>query len=280
MANYSPVMDNLYVHKMLLRIQQEPSYANVFRNDLTNAFVKDMRNVANPDYQWTQNTIMSMSGETGTGKSIVMMSIGVNIFKNFTHENMFFFDQQILDNADKFPKNSFLVRDENTQKGVYGLGSTRASSQFGVMAETCRKYGMNLGLVEPSFMQTGITKIYLETVDFDIKRRLTRCALRDAKTLKYMGGVYIPVIPEDHPEWVAYNKKKDDFIESVRQGKMEGAKMDYDNVVDQIYEEIDTEIYRSKKERKAFIMRKYPVMTSGEIDMISTLLEVEIRENG
>lgn len=280
MVQYSPDMNEMYKYVMVQRIKDDPSYINIFSRDLTKPFFNDLKKIADPNNQWTQNTIISMSGETGSGKSIVMMSLGLAVFNKFSHKNMFFFDQQILDSADKFKPNSFIVRDENVQKGIYGLGSTRQASQFEVLAETCRKFGLNLGLVEPEFKQTAVTKIYLETIDYDIQRRITRCAIRDVKTMRYIGAVYIPVIKENNLEWIAYNKAKDNFMKSVREGNMQGAKADFDKIVDKVYADIDRDIYRTKKERRAYIMKKYPTHTSGEIDMISTLLEIEIRENG
>ena len=157
--NYQAEKDNLYQYKMLLRIKQNNSYKNIFRVDLTRPFLDDLKMIARSP-KFTRNTIISISGETGSSKSISALTLGLDNFQNFSYKNMFFYDQQILNYAHKFPKNSFIIRDENPQKAVFGQGSVRTAGQFVVLSETCRKYGLNLCLIEPSFIQNPITKIY------------------------------------------------------------------------------------------------------------------------
>jgi len=219
-----------------------------------------------------------MWGDTGSGKSISIISLGLEVFPNFSYKNVFFFDQQILNNAHKFPENTLIVRDENPQKAIFGVGSTRTSMQLGLLAETCRKAGLNLAFIEPDFAQRGITKIIIEAIDMDMERRITRLGVMDTKTQNYMGAIYIKVVEEDNEDWVKYNRIKDSFIKNIKKGGMEGAKIEYKSMVSKLLASIDLNIYKKKKERKAFIIQKYPTMTSGEIDILATLLEIELRK--
>jgi hypothetical protein len=280
MIKYNPYKNNMYMHRMLMRIRQNPSFKNVFKIDLTKAIIEDLKLITNPKHLFRQNTIINLSGETGSGKSISMISLGVDIFKNFSEKNIFFYDQEILNNAHKFPQDSFLIRDENPQKSIFGIGSNRTSSQIDVLAETCRKAGLNLGFVEPEFIQTGITKLILETVDMDVDRRLTRLAVRDTRTLDYMGAIYIKVVDEDNKIWIRYNKVKDAFIDDIKKGVLSKSKLNPKNIAKKIYEEIDLNIYKTKKERKIYIIDKFPNYTTGEIDLISTNLEIMLRKDG
>jgi hypothetical protein len=277
---YKPYKNNMYVHKMLMRLKQNPSFKNVFNVDLTQPIIKDLKLIADPTHLFRQNTIMNLSGETGSGKSMSLISLALDVFKDFNENNIFFYDQEILDKAHKFPQDTLLIRDENPQKSIFGIGSNRTSSQIGVLAETCRKAGLNLGFVEPEFIQTGITKLILETVDMDVERRLTRLAVRDTRTLDYMGAMYIKVVDEDNSVWVKYNKIKDNFIDDIKMGVMSKSKLNPKNIAKKIYDEINVEVYKTKKERKIFIIDKFPNYTSGEIDLISTNLEIMLRENG
>lgn len=276
---YIPYKDNLYKYKMLLRIRENASFKNVFRYNLTIPLMKDLKNIANPKHLFTQNFVLNLSGGTGEGKSISMLSLGFEIFSDFSYKNVFFFDQQILDNVKNFPQNTLLIRDENPAKSIFGLGSMRTTSQLSLLAETCRKAGLNLAFIEPSFTQHDVAKYILETVDMDTEHRITRLAIRDTRTLNYMGALYIRVVDEKNIDWVKYNRVKDKFIEDIKSGKLSDAKLDYESIANKMLKDIDTELYKNKKERKAYIITKFPSYTSGEIDMISTLLEVEIRKS-
>lgn len=244
-------------------------------NDRKNKMVYGFTLDSPTGYYITDNWMLTHN----SGKSICIMSLGKLCFPHFSYKNMFFFDQEILDKAQEFPQNTLIVRDENPAKGIYGVGSQRISSQIGVMAETCRKAGLNLGFVEPDFIQSGITKIILETVDMDINRRITRVAVRDTKTLQYMGALYLNVLDEDDEDWLKYNEVKDKFIEKIKQGKYQGAKLDYDSLIKKCMKEMDMKLYAKKKERKAWLNVNYPALTSGEIDQILTMIEIELKKN-
>lgn len=278
---YTPYKDGLYKAKMLMRLKADMTFKNVFRYDLTRAFIKSIEQTVKPDRRFAQNRqiIMSISGETGTGKTMISMTLGLKHFPNFSHRNMFFYDQQILDNVNNFPENTLLVRDENPQPAIYGVGSRRIASQVGVLSEVSRKAGLNLAFIEPSFQPNPVTKIYIETVDMDLDQRITRIALKDAYTMRYMGAAYIKIIDEDNKEWIEYNRRKDMFIESMKQGQLSEAKADYDKIVDMLYKELD-ESYKTKQERKIFIMQKYPSLTASEIRILHILLERKIRQEG
>lgn len=260
----------MYRYNMIMRIQQSKSYRRVFKIDLTKPIMDDLKNIANPNHLFTMNTIINLSGLSGTGKSESMISLSKEIFDDFSYKNVFFFDQQILDNVHSFPENTMLIRDENPQKAVFGLGSTRTSTQINVLAETCRASGLNLAFIEPSFIQADISKLILETVDMDIYNRVTRLAVRDTRSLQYMGAMYVKILPQSDPDIKGYLNMKNIFIENMRLGKMAGAKSDTRKIAQDILDEINPEIYRTKKEVKAFIINKFPSYTSGEIDLIAT----------
>jgi len=278
--NYTPEKNALYMIKMAMRIKSDESFRNIFRYNLTNHFLSSVKDTIETGSREAQNqsTVLSISGIPGTGKSVVVMTLGLQLFPHFSHRNVFFFDQEILDHAHEFPENTLVVRDENPAPAIFGVGSQRISAQTGLLADTTRKAGLNLAFIEPHFRQNDVTKYYLEMIDMDRANRITRMGLKDETTFKYLGAVYIRILPENHPEWIAYNEYKDDFIKNVKAGKLGQAKADYDKMVENIYEKIDIDLYNKKKERKVFIMQEYPSLTNAEIDIISTLLEVKLRQ--
>lgn len=264
---------------MLLRLSTHASFRRVFKLDMTHKLKRYFNEIVKPPKGFAQqtNTIISISGQTGSGKSLLTMTLGIQHFPNFTHKNMFFYDQQILEHAEDFPEGTLLVRDENPAKGIYGVGSMRIRTEVNVLAETCRKSGLSLAFIEPAFNPMEIVKLYIETVDMDIDQRISRVALMDATTQKYMGAAFIKVLPEKHPEWVAYNRFKDKFIYGIKVRNMADGKEDFDRMAEHILKELDTELYRNKKERKVYIIQKFPRLTNSEVDVLNTVVDVKLR---
>jgi hypothetical protein len=232
----------------------------------------------------------SVSGNTGlfvtdnymvthnSGKSSVGISLAtMTIPERFSDKNICFFDQEILDLAPKLPRDSFIIRDEGVDKATFGVGSQRTSRQLQVLAETCRKAGLNLIFIEPEFRVNEIAKYYLETIDMDIKNRLTRVAIRDSYTKQYMGAAYVPILPKTHPTWVKYNQTKDAFIRSMMEGNMGGAKADYEDIAKTIASEIDLDRFSKAADRLTYIQLKHTNMTNQEHKILHRLLEMELR---
>ncbi len=271
----------MYMETLKVRLATTPSYVNIFRYNLTDKFIASLRRIVNPQIFAEQNMILSVSGTTGSGKSRAIISLCKMLTPDrFSYKNVCFFDQQVLDRAKEVPRDSFIVRDEGTDKATFGIGSMRTSRQLQVMAETCRKYGLSLIFIEPEFRENEIAKYYLEVVDVCPEHEITRLALRDTKSLRYLGAVYIKVVPEDDPDWIEYNKRKDKFIVDVRSGKFTDAKMDYRKIGYDLADKTDIELFPHKKDRMALIRTEYPNLTGEECKLIQTFLEARLKEKG
>ena len=59
---------------------------------------------------------------------------------------------------------------------------------------------------------------------------------------------------------------------------MAGAKSNPRDIAEELLNEINFDIYKTKKEIKAFIINKFPTYTSGEIDLIATNLNILMKE--
>jgi ABC-type dipeptide/oligopeptide/nickel transport system ATPase component len=277
--DYKPYKDGLYKDKMDIRILSNPSFIRVFKRDKTNDFIATMRNIVNPLHKFEENTVWGVSGETGTGKSIAIMSLVKIILRKRGVWQLFCFtDKQVLDLASEFERDIFLVRDEDIKRAVYGEGSMRTQMQLEVLGETVRKAGLSLVFISSRPTPYDIAKYYLETVDMDIDNRITRLALKEPVTQQYIGAIYVPIIPNIDPDWIQYSKMKDAFIERMKRGEIADTKENLNNLVKEVLDKCDLETYRNKGERKTFIMSCYPNFTSGEIKTLSTLLEIRLRQ--
>lgn len=275
---YEAYKDSMYYTEIKEQLSVNKSMKRVFKVNLTEQFNEKLKGTTTTERGFNLNTIISIHGATGVGKSATGFSLGLKFFPNFSYENVFFYDQDILDNAHKFKPHQLIIRDENPAKAIFGQGSTRTSEQFGLLAETCRKASLNLAMVEPSFRQNDITKIYLHVIDQDLKHRINRCGLINPQTLRYMGAVLIPIIPEKHPEWQKYQQMKDDFIERMKRGDFKGSKLSYRDIADECLTDPEFSKYRNKNEKKAYLVEKFPNYTSGEIETILALIKVKERE--
>lgn len=279
MVEYTPYKDDMYLIDLQEMLSMNRTMVRVFKRNLTEQFMSRLKGVTSLSTTgFNLNTIISVHAETGKGKSATVFSLGLKYFPNFSNENLFFYDQDILNNAHKFKEHDLVVRDENPAKAVFGQGSVRTQEQFGLLAETCRKSSLNLAMIEPSFQKNNITKIYLHVIDQDLKHRVNRCGLIHPDTLRYVGAVLIPIMPENHPEWVKYQQKKDDFIEAMKRGDLTGSKLNYKSIAQDAIDDPEFEKYRNKTEKKAYLLTKFPNYTTGEIETILAMVNVIERE--
>jgi hypothetical protein len=279
--DYIPYKDRLYTDKMVLRWRNNLSFRRVFmaRFNRTNQFISDMQDVVNPQHKFTENTIWVMSGETGSSKSSSVMSlIRIILRKRGVWQLFCFTDKQMLDLADEVGDNSFLVRDEDIQGAIRGEGSARTAMQLQVLLETCRVRGISAVFIAPQEQMLGIAKYYLETVDMDLQNRITRLALKDAKTMQYIGAVYVPILKSSDNDWIQYSRMKDEFTKRMRAGEIDDTKNDYNACVAKVMQHEDFEERRTKAERKILVQQCFPNFTIGEIKTIATLLEIRMRQ--
>jgi len=295
---YFPIKDELYETLMSVRIKNEPSFIRCFKHNITDKFINSYKMIVSEGFGHRQNNIIFVSGQTGTGKSISSISLCKLIYKDvFSYKNIFFFDQQILDNVDKFPPNSVVIRDENPSKGNYGIGSKRIETQVDVIADTCRKHGLSLIFIEPEFRKSDIAKFYLETIDYGavmdcdsegkpIKDqngnfvnvvRTNRIGVREPKSAEFMGGILIPIIDETDKDWIKYNEVKDQFISNIKSGKYGDAKLDVKSIINKIANNEKYDDYRSPDALKLLVSQLFPNITTSEIGIIMTGIKLKRR---
>lgn len=258
-------------------LQDDMSFRNVFIRNMTDAFVNTMIGVVNPKVDFEQNTIWEVSGESGSGKSLGTMTLIKKITpKTFSYKNVVFYDQQILELAPTISRDSFIIRDEAVK--VWGVGSNRIQSDLVALSETCRKFGISLAFLSPSPQNISVAKFLLQVVDMDIKNRITRFGLKDPVLNKFIGAVYVKVLDNDDYDWVMYNKAKDEFIESIKEGKKAFGKTDFRQIAINMSQKVDINIFRTKKQRLAFLQVELSNLTLSEIKLIHELFEIILVE--
>lgn len=274
---YVPFADELYMHKLRLKLTNDKTYLRVLQHNLTDNFISTLRRIVDPNKLFEENFILQISGSTGSGKTAIAMSL-CKIVKpeNFSHNNFCFYDQQIIELAKTLPRDSFIIRDEGTDKASFGVGSQRTARQLQVFAETTRKHGMNLIFIEPEERQNDIAKYYIETFDMDIDQRITRAALKDNQG-NILGGIYIPIVPETDPDWIEYNQHKDEFIAGVIDGRNTESKMDYKELAREMHDQINLDTYSTKGARLIYVTNELTNLTIGEIRMVSGFLELMLK---
>ncbi len=275
--HYKPYINSMYIEKLQLRLVNDKSFIRVFKNNITDQFIDELKDIVNPNTLFTQNSILSVHGLTGTGKSTFSISLVKSLVPDrFSVDNICFFDSEILELAQKLPRDSFIIRDEGVDKAIFGVGSRRTEGQLNVLVETCRKAGLSVIFIEPRFKDNEMVKYYLETIDIDIENRLTRVGVIDVHSKKFIGAIYIKILDDDDPLMISYEKKKDDFIEKMKKGDLNKAKQDFKKISKKIYQEIDIEVFKTKKQRFTYILSKYGNYTKAEVEIIATFLEILI----
>jgi ABC-type dipeptide/oligopeptide/nickel transport system ATPase component len=275
---YKPYYDKLGMHKLKIRLANDKTLTRAFKYNLTDPFFESLKNIVNPKFHHEENSVLSVYGLSGTGKSQAIMSIcKIATPDRFTYKNMCFFDSHVLKLASQVERDTFIVRDEGVDKAVYGVGSQRTSRQLQVMVETCRKYGISPVFIEPEFRRNEMAKQYLETLDIDYENRITRLILREPSNLTCIGSIYVPVLANDDKDWVQYNLVKDKFISDMREGKLKESKEDYRTLAKNVLEKMDLEVFRRKKDRLNFIRVEFSNYTNSECDIIATFVEVFIK---
>jgi ABC-type dipeptide/oligopeptide/nickel transport system ATPase component len=270
-ATHSP----LDLEKIKIKLHECRSFANVFRNDLTRAFDDTMKSIVNPLEKHEENTIWNVRGDSGSGKSLMTISLSKKYTpKTFTYKNVVFYDQHILDIAKDMERDSFAIRDEAVK--VFGTGSTRIATDLVTLSETCRKFGINLAFLSPSDREIPVAKHILDVIDKDYDKRITRVGLKDPSTDQYLGAVYVKVLDNDDYDWIEYNKAKDKFIDEIKDGKRAG-KSDFRSIAKEMYKKIDENTFRTMKQRLAYLKAELNALTNSEIEIVGTFLEILIR---
>jgi hypothetical protein len=89
----------------------------------------------------------------------------------------------------------------------------------------------------------------------------------------------LKVMEETDPFWITYNTKKDEFMDTIINMDFSKGKPRYQKIIEDLLSELNIHIYKTKKERKVYIRQRYSNLTNTEVEEISTLLEITLRND-
>ena len=267
----SPLMKEVFLN----RIQSHPTFKCCFQKNLTDKFEEELKT--------RDQVVIWIYGLTGSGKSSIAISLTF-----FTDRNGMSAKRIVYTNPDiqKAVMNSdegdSFIRDETVKD--FGEGSGQMLSTMQDLTETLRKRRHSFFLLSPVIKGVSFVNYYLEVLQANVnlekeaiqayingggKDLWFRCGVQD-NTGRYLG--FIIVHSEiNNPLWVAYQKKKDSFLEEMASGARKSG-IDFTEEARKLIKEIDFEAYPKKGQRLVFIKQNTNFTTS-QVKSIHTEME-------
>lgn len=202
-----------------------PSFQKCFdvRYNLTEAILEQLAIKT-----WGEShRIMTMSGETGSGKSLASQMMARMIAENtevpFVVDNVQFTFEGVIEKSSKIPANSTIIADESVL--MSGTGMIRERYELMNLENITRKFGLNIIFVYPyANIQHPTAHLSFETICISKAEKLTKLAVKENNF--YYGYIILDVSEALDNLWVEYNKRKDKFIEQIMQRKAQ--RLDYE----------------------------------------------------
>jgi len=260
-----------------MELASDASFQNVFKHNTTPEIRAEQKKRLNPEIQENHNVIC-VYGLTGKGKSNSTIAMALEAYPNLKVDRIYFHNQQILDALKgEMNRPDWVIRDENVDFAQFGTGTMRIKSQLEAVTHTLRKRCISFTFVSAPFFRLETAQYYFRALDMDTKLRITRFGVQDPATLRYIGAFYQKVLPEDNAFWIEYNRRKEDFMQSIMSGDFSKGKPEHEKMITELLENMDLMVYTKKKERKLFIAQRFTNLTRGEIEDLATLLEIRLK---
>lgn len=186
------------------------------------------------------NIIVSIIGQTGTGKSYAALSLAEFFSEllnsNFDIKNLDYDINSILKRINEFKKDNTVIMDEQTEE--FGAGSGSLRMELKNFEETMRKRRINFIYCSPS-LRTHTHQFVLKTYGIDYELKLSRLLVYK----NYLTGNEIPLgyitlaLPSKHLI-DEYEKKKDEFLDMVQKRETH---------IQKVKEKIAEELIKDKK---------------------------------
>jgi len=217
-----------------------------------------------------RNIIVEITGATGLGKSLVAVTIAVDYMsKPIVIDDIAFTTDELLNRSMQIGKNHTLIQDE--QINQLGVGSQREDYERQSLEDTTRKFGLNIIFCSPTTRNHSTAHYQLEIICRNDKRRLTKVAILTGDG-NYLGYFIIKVLKEDNPLWVAYSKRKDEFIKTIigRNTK----RLSLDEMSLSLKEHKQFPFAKTREQKKVVASKLFPTLTMQEITMLVENLQM------
>ena len=252
----------LMIEKFKQKMKVNPSFINVFMPDrnLTKPFKYEVKFRTTGE----RNIIMEIIGQTGSGKSIVAITISLNIMnKPIIADDIAFTTDELLKRSMAIGKNHTLIQDE--QINQLGIGSQRESFEQQTLEDTTRKFGLNIIFYSPTSRNHSTAHYQLEVICINKKKRITKLGLM-SDGQQYLGYIILKVVPESNKLWKEYNKRKDEFIKTIlnRQTK----RLSVDEMSLELKKHKQYKYCKKKGDYVVVASKMFPTLTTQELSMI------------
>ena len=221
-------------------------------------------------------------------KSGINIELGTFMDKHFTADKIGFTDQEFLDKFKVYTRKAFIMRDEVTTAGEYGIGSGRMQSFITIQTETLRQNQVSIGTISPTEKELGTAHYILHSIGSN-KFRLddqgmalepvyVLVGIMNPATHNYLGSVIFE-IDWMSKVWKDYQVKKKEFLRKVQD--MNFAKQDMEALAKKSLKDPLAKFAKTKHDWLIIIQRTHPSLTTEEMAMLYSMIKMSYRvKNG
>jgi len=260
-------ISEMMIAKFKQKASVNPSFLRVFNpsNNMTKSFKKEVKFRTMGE----RNLILEIMGVTGSGKSLLAVTLGVNwMSKKLLVEDICFTNDLLLKRAPLVDKSHLLIQDE--QIYAVGVGSQREQYERQTLEDTTRKFGLSMIFCSPTIQGHTTAHYGLEIICINKKERLTKVAILNGNL--YLGYFVIKVLPESNKLWKEYNKAKDEFITSVL-GRS-NQRLSIDDMSESLLKHPLYKHCKTSSDLSIICLKMYPTLTNQENNLIVNNLKM------
>jgi len=254
--------------------QRNTSFYKVFNPqfNLTKPFFKEVKFRTSGE----RNLIIEVTGATGSGKSIVSLSMALNVMgKPVVVDDICFTTDDLLKRAMEIGQSHALIQDE--QINQLGVGSQREQYERQTLEDTTRKFGLSILFCSPTTREHTTAHYNLKIICRNNRKRLTKVAIL-AENGSYMGYFVIKVLGSKNKLWVAYEEKKDAFIKEILSRSTK--RLSIDDMSEALSKNKLFVYAKTRQEMKIVCTKMFPTLTGEEISMVVDNLRMLERMKG
>jgi ABC-type dipeptide/oligopeptide/nickel transport system ATPase component len=268
---HSPLMNKIHI----IQIEMDLFKKQAMERDLTDDFLKDLDfRVENE-----RNLDIVISGDTGSGKSRIGMSVYFELWKRakrlhgpdlkYSADNICFTRTEWLERVESLCRGDTVIFDEDDQARI-GVGSMRQLSEQETIEKTLRQNQYNFIFCSP-LIEQHVEHYILKAFDIDYGRSLNRALIYK----KDETGLILPyghiILARHEPE--NYEEKKKKFRKAVQARRLVERFQEYDKVASFMIDKFGAEKLKLRTQ-KSLIQRYFPRFVEEEIKEIMTSIEL------
>jgi len=282
---------------LIAKVKKNPSLLEIFRQkkDITTQVKQDIQLRMHGEIE--NFATIFITGTQGSFKS----SLGITIAEEndptgFAPDRICFTYQEFENKIRNSKPREWIMLDEEIFQ--HGIGAGRIINSIQTFIETLRQRQNSMIIISPEgkYFPEEIFTYTLETIDRSIigkckekkkPHEIRTCPHKPHTNIKatiragikkdntYI-GFYTTPIKWNNPLWKEYQKKKNQFLNTVI--KQHFTKIDYEKIAKKILENPETKKYRTTKQLKLLLEKKHPNLTIGEKELIIEEIKIQRRK--